>query len=73
MSEQTEGESADCCERSTRLPAVQVTCERMTFPGRPETVEGLNMLVVRIAQELQSDIPTSFSAWRAKVENEVLI
>jgi hypothetical protein len=33
----------------------------------------LNVLVVRIAQELQSDIPTSFSAWRAKLENEFLI
>lgn len=33
----------------------------------------LNMLVLRIAQELQADIPVSFSAWRAKVENEFLI
>jgi hypothetical protein len=35
--------------------------------------EELNVLVLRIAQELQPDIPTSFSAWRAKVENEFLI
>jgi len=35
--------------------------------------EELNVLVLRIAQELQSDIPTSFSAWRAKVESEFLI
>lgn len=35
--------------------------------------EELNMLVLRIAQELQPDIPTSFSAWRAKVGNELLI
>jgi hypothetical protein len=33
----------------------------------------LNVLVLRIAQELQSDIPTSFSAWRTKVESEFLI
>lgn len=33
----------------------------------------LTTLVLRIAQELQSDIPTSFSAWRAKVESEFLI
>jgi hypothetical protein len=45
----------------------------MSLTGRPETVEELNMLVVRIAQELQPNIPTSFSAWRAKVENELLV
>lgn len=33
----------------------------------------LTTLVLRIAQELQSDIPTSFSAWRAKVESEFLL
>jgi hypothetical protein len=33
----------------------------------------LNTLVLRIAQELQSDIPTSFSAWRGKVESEFLL
>jgi hypothetical protein len=33
----------------------------------------LNVLVLRIAQELQADIPTSFSAWPAKVENEFLV
>jgi len=33
----------------------------------------LNVLVLRIAQELQPDVPTSFSAWRAKVESEFLI
>lgn len=32
----------------------------------------LNMLVCLIAQELQSDIPASFPAWRTKVENEFL-
>lgn len=35
--------------------------------------EELNMLVLRIAQELQPDIPTSFSAWRAKVKDKLLI
>lgn len=35
--------------------------------------EELNMLVLRIAQELQPDVPTSFPAWRAKVENALLI
>ncbi|MFZ1246371.1 MAG: hypothetical protein WAR41_15015 [Azonexus sp.] len=35
--------------------------------------EELNMLVLRIAQELQPDVPTSYSAWRAKVESELLI
>jgi len=35
--------------------------------------EELSVLVLRIAQELQPDIPTSFSAWRAKVESELLI
>lgn len=33
----------------------------------------LNTLILRIAQELQPDVPTSFSAWRAKVESEFLI
>lgn len=33
----------------------------------------LNVLVLRIAQELQPDVPTSFPAWRAKVESEFLI
>ena len=33
----------------------------------------LDVLVLRIAQELQSDIPTSFSAWRMKVESEFLL
>lgn len=33
----------------------------------------LTTLVLRIAQELQSDIPTSFSSWRAKVESEFLL
>jgi hypothetical protein len=33
----------------------------------------LNTLVLRIAQELQPNIPTSFPAWRAKVEGELLI
>ncbi len=33
----------------------------------------LNTLVLRMAQELQPDIPTSFPAWRAKVESEFLI
>ena len=35
--------------------------------------EELNMLVLRIAQELQPDVPTSYDAWRAKVEGEFLI
>lgn len=35
--------------------------------------EELNVLVVRIAQELQPGIPSSFTAWRAKVEKEFLI
>lgn len=35
--------------------------------------EELNMLVLRIAQELQPDLPTSYDAWRAKVEGEFLI
>jgi len=35
--------------------------------------EELNTLILRIAQELQPDVPTSFSAWRSKVENELLI
>jgi hypothetical protein len=35
--------------------------------------EELNTLVLRIAQELQPDVPTSFPAWRAKVEGELLI
>lgn len=35
--------------------------------------EELNILVLRIAQELQPDVPISFPAWRAKVENEFLI
>lgn len=35
--------------------------------------EELNVLVLRIAQELQPDISTSFPAWRAKVEREFLI
>ena len=35
--------------------------------------EELNMLVLRIAQELQPDVPTSYPAWRAKVESELLI
>lgn len=34
--------------------------------------EELDILVLRIAQELQPDILTSFPAWRAKVENEFL-
>ncbi|THF60346.1 nucleotidyltransferase family protein [Pseudothauera rhizosphaerae] len=34
--------------------------------------EELNVLVLRIAQELQSDVPNSFPAWRAKVESELL-
>ncbi|MGB3431733.1 hypothetical protein [Achromobacter sp.] len=38
-----------------------------------QMAEELNMLVLRIAQELQPDIPTSFPAWRAKVESEFLI
>lgn len=33
----------------------------------------LNVLVLRIAQDLQSDVHTSFDAWRAKVESEFLI
>lgn len=33
----------------------------------------LNVLMFRIAQELQPDIPTSFSAWRTKVESEFLL
>ena len=33
----------------------------------------LNTLLLQIAQELQPDIPTSFSAWRVKVENEFVI
>jgi hypothetical protein len=33
----------------------------------------LNLLVLRIAQELQPDVPTSFEAWRSKVESEFLI
>lgn len=33
----------------------------------------LNTLVLRIAQELQPDVPTSYPAWRAKVESEFLI
>lgn len=35
--------------------------------------EELNMLVLRIALELQPDVPTSYQAWRAKVESEFLI
>ncbi len=35
--------------------------------------EELNLLVLRIAQELQPDVPTSFQAWRNKVENELLL
>ncbi|MBS7778962.1 hypothetical protein [Acidovorax sp. CCYZU-2555] len=35
--------------------------------------EELNILVLRIAQELQPDVATSFPAWRAKVESELLI
>jgi len=33
----------------------------------------LSMLVLRIAQELQPNIPTSYDAWRAKVEGEFLL
>ena len=33
----------------------------------------LNMLILRIAQELQHDIPASYQAWRKKVESEFLI
>lgn len=33
----------------------------------------LNTLVLRIAQELQPNIETSFSKWRAKVENELVV
>jgi hypothetical protein len=33
----------------------------------------LNTLVYRIAQELQPDVPTSYPAWRARVESELLI
>jgi hypothetical protein len=33
----------------------------------------LNILVLRIAQDLQPDVPTSFSAWRSKVESALLI
>ncbi len=35
--------------------------------------EELNVLVLRIAEELQPGIPTSFPAWRAKVEGELLV
>jgi hypothetical protein len=35
--------------------------------------EELNILLLRIAQELKPDVPTSFPAWRAKVESELLI
>ena len=35
--------------------------------------EELNILVLRIAQDLQPDVPTSFSAWRSKVESALLI
>lgn len=35
--------------------------------------EELNMLVLRIAMELQPDVQISYPAWRAKVENEFLI
>lgn len=38
-----------------------------------QMAEELNTLVFRIAQELQPDIPSSFLAWRAKVENELLL
>lgn len=34
--------------------------------------EELNILVLRIAQELQPDVQTSYPAWRSKVENEFL-
>ena len=33
----------------------------------------LSTLLLRIAQELQPDIPTSFPAWRSKVESEFLL
>lgn len=35
--------------------------------------EELNVLVLRIAEELQPGIPTSFPAWRAKVESALLV
>lgn len=35
--------------------------------------EELNVLIMRIAQDLQPDVSTSFSAWRSKVENTLLI
>lgn len=35
--------------------------------------EELNFLILRIAQELQPDVQTSYPAWRARVENEFLI
>lgn len=35
--------------------------------------EELNTLVLRIARELQPDVPISYPAWRATVENEFLI
>ncbi|BCO29440.1 hypothetical protein MIZ03_4363 [Rhodoferax lithotrophicus] len=38
-----------------------------------QMADELNTLVLLIAQELQPDIPTSFPAWRAKVESEFLI
>jgi hypothetical protein len=33
----------------------------------------LNLLVLRIARELQPDVETSYAAWRAKVENTILL
>ena len=38
-----------------------------------QMADELNTLVLRIAQELQPDIQTSFSLWRSKVENELVI
>lgn len=38
-----------------------------------QMADELNTLVLLIAQELQPDIQTSFSLWRSKVENELVI
>jgi hypothetical protein len=43
------------------------------FAAVAQISEELNVLVVRIAQELQPGIPDSFPAWRAKINNEFLI
>jgi hypothetical protein len=38
-----------------------------------QMTEELNTLVVRIAQDLQPDIATSFTRWRSKIESEFVL